>query len=1092
MADVKDLLIRMSLDTMTFKQKITEAKSELKALKAEFKAAESGDEVGKRGEALLKDLQDRKAAAEALMQQYQKGMDDIQAQLDAAKPGSKKYTDLFTKANQLRTDFSNAKTTVNELQSQIDNFRMDNMIYKAEQLATVFMSLKLGLGDILRIPGEATDSADDAFVRREAAFISATKNVEDAHQTKQDLEALNVSLREMATQIPQTYEQLAGLMGVGATLGVPYENLLKFTEIMAKLNVATNVEGKGGAQAMAQFLNITEKGYDNLDRVGAALTELGNNSATTEQNILEMAHRAATGLATVGMGTQDILALSAAINSVGIEAQAGGSSISKLGISMDKAANVGAQNIQRLLGAWNTHDGVVNYESIYDLYALLDTLPSQDGWKQFAEDLGMTMEDTKALMNSALAAERFSKAMGMTVDQFSAGWNQDAAAQMLSFFRTLGEMDGTSDEENMLWVMDQLGIKEIRQSNMVRALANNWELYANMLQLGRDAYEENIALENEANRAFSTNESRRTMNQNKEQNALEAMGETVTAMRKPFEDFFGDLKQWYADWPTWAQAAVAGAAEVMGRAGNVLNIAGQLAFDVVNVSKAVQMLNNTGLGAKLITGAKVGAGVLGGVAAVGAAGYGLYALGQYLGDLADKTDEISASLGGLEIVIDPVSKEATLAAIQEVKDAADGLSGENLDRYANTSQVVKMGYGTSGMFGQALAYEQYAAQRRIEGIYDEFGGYLRTAEQNLISAGDDEGRRQAQQTITALEDMMRQRVAEAQAQYGQALNEVMNGALERTGQGGRLESLQEMYHALDSLLLASQEHEGNILGDWYMPENWKDIAAILERSGYTGAGLQNGAGGALSTGDYADMIQYLYGELAKAAGQATQNGEVMSILNAMLSSEALENADTSQFSGALLGLLEAMDIKSIASQNTEKWTEIGQNSMMGLGNGITTNQGLATGAAAQAANDVTAAAAAVLGIHSPSTVFADIGVNIDAGLAAGIYAGADQALQAAAWLAGEIENTMRAALDIHSPSGVARMMGGYFAEGMAEGLEGGVQRIASSADRMASAAAGMAKPSSMRFTLNLDGRTMAEGLVPLVDDALGEAVLFER
>ena len=232
------------------------------------------------------------------------------------------------------------------------------------------------------------------------------------------------------------------------------------------------------------------------------------------------------------------------------------------------------ENIQRLLGAWNTHDGVVNYESIYDLYALLDTLPSQDGWKQFAEDLGMTMEDTKALMNSALAAERFSKAMGMTVDQFSAGWNQDAAAQMLSFFRTLGEMDGTSDEENMLWVMDQLGIKEIRQSNMVRALANNWELYANMLQLGRDAYEENIALENEANRAFSTNESRRTMNQNKEQNALEAMGETVTAMRKPFEDFFGDLKQWYADWPTWAQAAVAGAAEVMGRAGNVLNIAG--------------------------------------------------------------------------------------------------------------------------------------------------------------------------------------------------------------------------------------------------------------------------------------------------------------------------------------------------------------------------------------------------------------------------------------------------------------------------------------------------------------------------------------
>ena len=1084
MADVKDLLIRMSLDTMTFKQKITEAKSELKALKAEFKAAESGDEVGKAGGTLLKNLQDQKAAAEALVKEYQKGMDDIRKKLDTAVPGSQKATQLQTEASRLETAFNNAKTTVNELQSQIDNFRMENFIYKAEQLATVFMSLKLGLGDILRGAGEAADSADDAFVRREAAFISATKNVEDAHQTKQDLEALNASLREMATQIPQTYEQLAGLMGVGATLGVPYENLLKFTEIMAKLNVATNVEGEGGAQAMAQFLNITEKGYENLDRVGAALTELGNNSATTEQNILEMAHRAATGLATVGMGTQDILALSAAINSVGIEAQAGGSSISKLGISMDKAANVGAQNIQRLLSTW----GDESIASIYDLYAGLDSLGSK-GWREMEEKLGMTAADTKALMNSALAAERFSKAMGMTADQFSAGWNQDAAAQMLSFFRTLGEMDGTSDEENMLWVMDQLGIKEIRQSNMVRALANNWELYANMLQLGRDAYEENIALENEANRAFSTNESRRTMNQNKEQNALEAMGETVTAMRKPFEDFFGDLKQWYADWPTWAKTAVAGATEVMGGAGEVLNTAGQLAFDVVNVSKAVQMLNNTGLGAKLITGAKVGAGVLGGVAAVGAAGYGLYALGQYLGDLADKTDEISASLGGLEIVIDPVSKEATLAAIQEVKDAADSLNGENLDRYANTSQVVKMGYGTSGMFGQALAYEQYAAQRRIEGIYDEFGGYLRTAEQNLISAGDDEGRRQAQQTITALEDMMRQRVAEAQAQYGQALNEVMNGAIQQTGDTAALEKITAQYRALD-ILLSSTNENGWIFGE----DAVRRFGEAMQATGYDWTQYINGPGekAQMKPEWVRNFATSLYQGIAEDLPAIMQNGELMNILSTALQSGAFENADTSQFSGALQGLLEAMDIKSIADQNTTNWQDIGKNSMIGLGNGITDNQGQAASAAAQAANDVTAAAAAVLGIHSPSTVFADIGVNIDAGLAAGIYAGADQALQAAAWLAGEIENTMRAALDIHSPSGVARMMGGYFAEGMAEGLEGGVQRIASSADRMASAAAGMAKPSSMRFTVNLDGRTMAEGLVPLVDDALGEAVLFER
>ena len=373
---------------------------------------------------------------------------------------------------------------------------------------------------------------------------------------------------------------------------------MRFTETMAKLEVATNVDGKGGAMDMAQFLNITEKDYSNVDRIGSALVDLGNHSTTTEQAILEMTKYAATGLNSVGMSAQDILAVSAALNSVGINAQAGGSAVSKLGITMDKAANVGGQSIQKLLDA--APDGWGKFDTIYELYAHLDSLPSSQGWKSFADGLGMTASDTKALMNSALAAERFSQAMGMTVDEFAQGWNEDSANQMLNFFRALGEMDGTDESENMLWVMDQLGIREIRQSNMVRALAGNWELYAKMLGLGRDAYDKNIALENEANRAFSTNESRRTMNQNKAENAAEAMGQTVTAMRKPWEDFFGDLQQWYADWPGWAQTAVGAAAEGAKNLGGLLEGAGKAAFSILSISKAIKEIEESTLGAALL------------------------------------------------------------------------------------------------------------------------------------------------------------------------------------------------------------------------------------------------------------------------------------------------------------------------------------------------------------------------------------------------------------------------------------------------------------------------------------------------------------
>ena len=613
MADVRDLLIRMTLDTSTFKTNIADAKRELKTLKSEYRAISASDDIGQGGEKLLSNLREQKTAAEALVKEYQAGIEEIRAKLNAVPAGSQAASQMQSQVQTLENGMARAQEQVEILQNQINGIRLDTFITHAETVASTLSNLRLGLGEVFDAAGRAADSADTANVSREAAFISATKNVEDTHQTQEDLDALNTALREMSTNIPQTYQQLAALMGVGATLGVPYENLIAFTEVMAKLNTATNVDGEAGAQAMAQFLNITDKGYDNLGRLGSVLTELGNNSATTEQAILEMSHRAATGLAAVGMTSTDILAVSAAINSVGIEAQAGGSAISKLGITMDKAANVGGQQIQRLLDAWGDDTGRI--QSIYDLYTLLDAMPSQDGWKNFAYSLGMTASDTKALMNSALAAERFSKAMGMTVDEFSRGWNTDSANQMLSFFRALGEMDGTDESENMLWTMDQLGIREIRQSNMVRALAGNWELYARMLTLGRDAYADNVALENEANRAFSTNESRRVMNQNKEQNALEKMGQTVTEMRKPWEDFFGDLQQWYADWPTWAQTAVGAAAEGAKNLGGLLEGAGKAAFSILSISKAIKEIEQSTLGAALLKRLAAAGGAVAGAAA---------------------------------------------------------------------------------------------------------------------------------------------------------------------------------------------------------------------------------------------------------------------------------------------------------------------------------------------------------------------------------------------------------------------------------------------------------------------------------------------
>lgn len=1083
---MRDLLIKMSLDTTDYKTKIDSAKQELRLLKSEYSAVSSDSSLEQSAATLLQNLQEQKAAVEREIQAYKEGIENIKAKLNEVAPDSQNEKSLLGQATQLETKMNNAEAALNNLETKLQTARMDNLLDQAQQLSTLFMTLKLGLGDALDFFGDAADSADDAFVRRETAFIQATKNVEDARQTKDDLDALNQGLTEMATRIPQTYEELAGLLGVGATLGVPYENLLAFTEVMAKLNVATNVAGESGAQAMAQFLNITEKGYDNLDRVGAALTELGNNSATTEQNILEMAHRASTGLSTVGMSTADILALSAALNSVGIEAQAGGSSVSKLGITMDKAANVGAQEITKLLDAWN--QGMPGPDTVYELYALLDSLSPSDGWKGFASNLGMTMSDTKALMNSALAAERFSKAMGQTVDEFSQSWNEDAASQMLNFFRALGSMDGSSEEENMLWVMDQLGIKEIRQSNMVRALANNWELYANMLALGRNAYEENIALENEAERAFGTYESQRAINANKAENAAQQMGETVAAIRQPWDDFFGDLQQWFAEWPDWAQDAVGRASEVLGRAGDVLEWMGSASFAAVNITNALKMLQQMGAGAKLGSAAATAGKVLGGLAIGGAVGYGLYELGVFINDLADHTNEIADKLASLEITIDPVSKEATLAAIREVKEAAEGLGGGDMEKYAAASRTVQMGFGTSGMFGQALAYEQYQAEKALEEIYTRYGGVISRYEQNLMAnEGDALAQANWQKNIESATADMEREAAAARAAYGETMNRVLNGAIQQAGGTELLEGISEQYRALDLLYSAYNEYVDNGRKANYRPENWEALTAAMKGAGFNMAAMLYGSRGNVQEGQYKQMAEFIWGQLAEQVGAASQNGALMNILASALTSGALENADQSAFSGAFLGLLEAMDVKAISETGVKNWQDIGKNSMIGLGQGITENQSEATDAAKKAAQDVTAAAAATLGVQSPSTVFEAIGENIDLGLANGIYARADEAIAAASWLAAQVESAMRTALDINSPSGVAKRMGVFLGEGLAQGIEGSLGRVERAAGSLANGVSA-AGNRNIDVTLNLDGKTLTRMIAPLMDEALGEQV----
>ncbi|MDK8252747.1 phage tail tape measure protein, partial [Enterococcus faecalis] len=73
---------------------------------------------------------------------------------------------------------------------------------------------------------------------------------------------------------------------------------------------------------------------------------LGNNGASTEKEILDMAQRIAGAASTVGASESDVLALSNTLASMGIRAEQGGGVATRVILKMRSAVDEGGESLE--------------------------------------------------------------------------------------------------------------------------------------------------------------------------------------------------------------------------------------------------------------------------------------------------------------------------------------------------------------------------------------------------------------------------------------------------------------------------------------------------------------------------------------------------------------------------------------------------------------------------------------------------------------------------------------------------------------------------------------------------------------------------
>lgn len=456
-----------------------------------------------------------------------------------------------------------------------------------------FQRVGRNLTKFVSVPIAAVGAAATfAAVQWESSWAGVTKTVDG---TAKQMSSLEQGLRGMAKELPATHGEIAKVAEAAGQLGIQTPRVLGFTRTMVDLGETTDLTADQAASALARLANITQMPQTEFDRLGATVVDLGNKSASTESEIVDMSLGLAAAGAQIGLTEADILAFSATLSSVGIEAEAGGSSMSRVFTTMGDA--------------------------VQDQTAKLET---------------------------------FAKVAGVSVDEFSAKFRDDAAGAIALFIEGLGQM--TARGESVTKVLDELGFSDIRVTRALKSVAGAGDLVNRMLDTGGEAWRKNTALTDEAAKRYDTTAAELEKLRNKAVDlGINVGGQLVPVLSSLVsggEDVIGFLD---GVSPGFTQAAIT-AGLFVAAVGPLTHLAGTMVRNLESIATAAR-LAGSGIGFLVANP------VIAGVAAVGA---GLLYLHQRANALADS---FTTSGGAAEALA--ASTGLTLAALDDLSDGAD-------------------------------------------------------------------------------------------------------------------------------------------------------------------------------------------------------------------------------------------------------------------------------------------------------------------------------------------------------------------------------------------------------------------------------------
>lgn len=300
--------------------------------------------------------------------------------------------------------------------------------------------IEQALNSTARVAQAAFSAVFNAFSGQEMVIAHLSRVTQE---TEKNVGRLAEGVRQLAAEIPIAFDELGQIAIFGAQVGVANQHLLEFTETVALFAATTPVAAEEAALMFARIQQMTEIDDTQMRNLGAAVSELGSNSAALEGEILKTIESIAVVATQSEFAETSIIGLGAAMASLRIRPELARGAMQRVMFRLGEAAQGASERTQKL-----------------------------------ADVMGITQEEVANLQ--ATDPDKF-------------------------FFDLMESLHGVSQSgEDLVPVLRELGIINTRDIDVISRLAQNYDLLESSVAMANRSFTEATFLQKEASRIFDT------------------------------------------------------------------------------------------------------------------------------------------------------------------------------------------------------------------------------------------------------------------------------------------------------------------------------------------------------------------------------------------------------------------------------------------------------------------------------------------------------------------------------------------------------------------------------------------------------------